>query len=237
MKYKVLHFPILNSTNSYLKDNYKSLEDFTFVSCDYQSSGKGRNDRVWTANSGENLLFSLLIKNKEIIENYRYFPLISAFSVGEIIEKYTGKKVEIKWPNDIYINDKKVAGILLEGSIPDYVVIGIGINVNQKKFLGEYRKEPTSLFLEINKEIDINNFKQDLYLKLFECLLSLNIYKDIAFKYFHEHDYLLSKEVGFVFNNVSYRGTVLGIDDDFNILIENDSGVHHISSGEIELLK
>ena len=236
MKYKTIHFQTIDSTNSYLKENYKQLEDFTFVSTDYQSKGKGRNDRVWSANENENLLFSLLIKDKEVIKEPSFLSLVAAVNVSEIIAKYARNKLEIKWPNDIYINGKKVAGILLEGRLPEYVVIGIGINVNQKEFAGEYRKEPTSLFLDGGAEVDINELKASIYQKLYDNLHS-HASKDKFLKYFEEHDYLINKTVNFTHNNDKQSGVVLGVDENFNIIIKNEEGEHHISSGEIELLK
>ena len=163
--------------------------------------------------------------------------MIAAVSVAQVLEQYGLSKVEIKWPNDIYTNDKKVVGILLEGSLPSYLVIGVGINVNQKQFVGEYRKTPTSMFLELDKEIDINKLKQDVYEILYENITHYSSDRGLFLKYFKNHDYLLNKEVEYVFNKNIYFGKVKGIDEDFNIVIQSDKEEHHISSGEITLLK
>ena len=236
MKYKTIHFPSIDSTNTYLKENYQEIDGFTFVSTDYQSQGKGRNERSWIAKEKENLLFSLLIKNQDIIKEGSFLSLVAAVSVAQVLEQYGLSKVEIKWPNDIYVNDKKIAGILLEGRIPNYLVIGVGINVNQKQFMGEYRKTPTSMFLQLNKEIDIKKLKQDVYETLFTNITHYSSNRDSFLKYFKNHDYLLNKEVEYVFNkNISF-GIVKGIDEDFNIIIQSEKEEHHISSGEITLL-
>ena len=237
MKYKTIHLSAVDSTNKYIKEHYKELDSFTFVSADYQSAGKGRNDRVWLANKGDNLLFSLLVKDESIIKDGPIISLITAVSVAEVLEKNNLSKVQIKWPNDIYVNDKKIAGILLEGMIPQYLVIGVGINVNQKLFEGEYRKEPTSLFLELGEEININELKEDVYGTLFQNLIHYSSSHDLFLKYFKKHDYLFNKEVKFVFNNNILTGVVKGIDEDFNIVIQSEDKEYHISSGEIELLK
>ena len=236
MKYQVIHFPSIDSTNTYLKENFERLEDFTFVSTDYQSSGKGRNDRQWLANEKENLLFSLLIKSEEIVKEGSFISLIAAVSVAQVFEQYGLTDVQIKWPNDIYVNDKKIAGILLEGQVPNYLVIGVGINVNQKQFVGEYRKTPTSMFLQLNKEINIDKLKEDVYDTLFNNLAHYSSNKDSFLKYFKNHDYLLNKEVNYLFNNNIASGIVKGIDENFNIIIQSDNKEYHISSGEIELL-
>ena len=237
MKYKIIHFPSIDSTNAYLKENYEEIDDFTFVSTDYQSNGKGRNEREWFANEKENLLFSLLIKNEEIIKDGSFISLVAAVSVAQVLEQYGLSHVEIKWPNDIYVNDKKMVGILLEGRVPDYLVIGVGINVNQKIFVGEYRKEPTSMFLELNREINIDKLKEDVYDTLFNNLTHYSSQKDLLLKYFKNHDYLLNKEVNYVFDNNIHSGIAKGIDEKFNIIIESNDGEQHISSGEISLIK
>ena len=237
MKYKIIHFPSIDSTNAYLKENYEEIDGFTFVSTDYQSNGKGRNDRQWFANEKENLLFSLLIKSEEIVKEGSFVSLIAAVSVAQVLEQYGLSHVEIKWPNDIYVNDKKIVGILLEGQVPNYLVIGVGINVNQKNFMGEYRKEPTSMFLELNKEINIDKLKEDVYTTLFNNLTRYSSQKDLLLKYFKNHDYLLNKEVNYVFDNNIHSGIVKGVDENFNIIIESNDGEQHISSGEISLIK
>ena len=236
MNYKSIHFSSIDSTNKYVKENFNVLDDFAFVSADYQSRGKGRNDRVWLANKNENLMFSLLLKNKNIIMD-SFISLVAAVSISEIVERYARNRVEIKWPNDIYISDKKVAGILLEGRLPDYVVIGVGINVNQKEFVGEYRKEPTSLLLETGAEINIDQLKESVYQQMVSNLTEYTSNKEKFLGYFKNHNYLLNKNVSFVCNKQIFNGIVNGVDESFNIVIKNNGKEHHISSGEIELIK
>ena len=237
MKYKSIHIPSVDSTNTYLKENFDKLDGFTFVSTNHQTNGKGRNERNWIDKEKENLLFSLLIKDEEIIKDGSFVSLIAAVSVAQVLEQYDLSKVEIKWPNDIYVNDKKIVGILLEGRIPNYLVVGIGINVNQKAFEGEYRKTPTSMFLELNKEIDIDELKQSVYQALFENITHYSSNRDLFLKYFKNHDYLWKKEVNYVLNNKVCLGIVKGIDENFNIVVQSNNEECHISSGEIELLK
>ena len=122
MNYHYLHFDEIDSTNNYLKNSYKLLNNFTFVSADYQSKGKGRNDRVWSSNPKENLMFSFLIKDQNLIKKFSALSIISACLISELLESYQIKDVSIKWPNDVFIKDKKICGILLEGQILEYLV-------------------------------------------------------------------------------------------------------------------
>ena len=78
---KTIHFETIDSTNTYLKENYEKLDNFTFVSADFQSAGRGRNNRNWKSEKGENLLFSLLIKDKALIDKFSSLSVISAFSI------------------------------------------------------------------------------------------------------------------------------------------------------------
>ena len=238
MKYRSVHFSSIDSTNSYLKNHFNDLDSFTFVSSDYQSGGKGRGDRVWKSNEGENLLFSLLIKEKMYIDIGPVLSLVSAYSVSQVLEQdYQLSNVTIKWPNDIYVNDKKICGILLESRIPDYLIIGIGINVNQKDFVGEYRKKPTSLLIEKNEYVDINEIKKKIYETLIDNIVANVNSVDTCIHYFDSHNYLLNKRIRCSYENKVCTGVVIGVDNSFNLLVKTEEDVIAISSGEIELIQ
>ena len=160
MDYYYLHFDEIDSTNTYLKNHYQKLDNLTFVSTDYQSQGKGRNDRTWWSKKGENLMFSLLIKDQKMQDMFPYLSMATAVEVAKILEKHGLTNVSVKWPNDVIVNDKKICGILLEGKVPDYIVIGVGLNVNQKDFPNDLRRPATSIAKELKKDIDIEKLKK-----------------------------------------------------------------------------
>ena len=234
MKYHLVHFKEIDSTNNYLKNSYPLLDDFTFATADYQSHGKGRNDRVWQSNSGENLVFSFLIKNKELINKAESFSILTAVEVASLIEKYDIDNVSIKWPNDILIGDKKVCGILLEGQVPDYLVIGVGLNVNQKEFPDDLRRPATSLSLEAKQPFDIEELRDRLFSNIVNNFS--NIKNEEYLKYFRQHNYLQNKRVRVVINNQVFIGEVVGIDDNFCLQVLSRDMLLHIDSGEIEIL-
>ena len=234
MKYHLVHFKEIDSTNNYLKNSYRLLDDFTFAVADYQSHGKGRNDRVWQSNSGENLMFSFLIKNKELINKAEAFSILTAVEVASLIEKYDIDNVSIKWPNDILIGDKKVCGILLEGQVPDYLVIGVGLNVNQKEFPDDLRRPATSLFLEAKQPFDIEELKERLFSNIVNNFS--NIRNEEYLEYFRQHNYLQNKRVRVAINNQVFIGEVVGIDDNFCLQVLSRDMLLHIDSGEIEIL-
>ena len=234
MQYHLLHFKEIDSTNSYLKNTYRLLDNFTFVSADYQSQGKGREDRVWQSKSGENLMFSFLIKNEELMKYSSVLSILTAVEVAKEIEKYGINKANIKWPNDVLIDDKKVCGILLEGQIPDYLVVGVGLNVNQKEFPDGLRRPATSLSLEIKRNLNIDELKS----RLFNSIVNnfINIKLDQYLVYFRDHNYLQNKRVRVLINNEPFIGEVVGIDDNFCLQILSRDMLLHIDSGEIEIL-
>ena len=232
MNYYSLHFDEIDSTNNYLKSGYRLLNNFSFVSADYQSHGKGRNDRTWTSNPGENLMFSFLIKDEPLLKQSSIISLLTAIEVAKIIESYGLKDVSIKWPNDVLIGDKKVCGILAEAQLPDYLVVGVGLNVNQKEFPNDLRRPATSLALELKRDVNVEKLKEKLFSQIVGSLNKGNNNLD----YFREHNYLLNKRVRVLINNEIFIGEVVGIDDSFCLQILSHDMLLHIDSGEIEIL-
>ena len=234
MPYQIIHFKEIDSTNSYLKNSHRLLDNFTFASTDYQSKGKGREDRVWESNSGENLMFSFLIKNEELMKLSAALSILTAVEVAKEVEKYDIDNVSVKWPNDILINDKKVCGILLEGQVPEYLVVGVGLNVNQKEFPNGLRRPATSLSLETKEDINIDELKERLFKNIVNNFSSIKL--DDYLDYFRKHNYLLNKRVRVLINEEPYIGEVVGIDDSFCLQILSRDMLLHIDSGEIEIL-
>ena len=234
MDYHLLHFKEIDSTNNYLKNSYPLLSDFTFASTDYQSRGKGRNDRVWSSEPGENLMFSFLIKNEELMKKSTILSILTGVEVAREIEKYGIDNVSIKWPNDVLVNDKKVCGILLEGQIPNYLVIGVGLNVNQKAFPDGLRRPATSLSLELENDVNIDELKERLFSNIVNNFT--NIKENEYVEYFRKHNYLQNKRVRVVINNEIFIGEVVGIDDSFCLQVLSSDMLLHIDSGEIEIL-
>ena len=229
---KTIHFETIDSTNTYLKGNYEKLDNFTFVSADFQSAGRGRNNRNWKSEKGENLLFSLLIKDKALIDKFSSLSVISAFS---IIKALNLEHLSIKWPNDIYYKDSKLCGILLEAVTRNEIeclIVGIGLNVNQRDFVGEYKRTPTSLY-QITKQInDIEQLKQSIFNQIYTDFMNVkegyDFYNDIK-----EYDYLKDRKVYAEINNKVKQIKVIGIDSDYSLKVLKDNETYNLSSGEI----
>jgi len=230
---KIIHFETVTSTFDYLKENYATLDEFTFVDADFQTSGVGRENREWISPKSENLLFSFILKNNKYFDNYQFVSLLSAVTVCETLNRLN-IKATIKWPNDVYVGDKKICGILLKGNIPDYLLVGIGLNVNQREFKGEYRIIPTSIINEINKLINIGSFKKELYFNLEKELKKMN--KEYIIKYIRNYNYLKNSLISFKADGDLKTGTVVDISDCGELLIKINDKIIPLRSGEINQL-
>lgn len=232
---KTIHLSSVDSTNAYLKRNYKSLENYTFVSSDNQTAGRGRNLREWKSENGKNLLFSLLFLQKPLISHYKEISIVTAYSIIQILEEIGIKDLSIKWPNDVFVKDRKICGVLLEAISNkeiECLIVGVGLNVNQKVFNGEYRVEPTSISNCINKDIDIELLKSKLYSKIIDNMkLLLNDYN--FYSYICNYDYLKGKEAYASINNDNKKIRIKGINSNYSLKIEYDNKIEDIESGEI----
>ncbi|MBP5342445.1 biotin--[acetyl-CoA-carboxylase] ligase [bacterium] len=232
---KIIDFESIDSTSKYLKENYNNLDDLTFVSSLYQTSGRGRMDRSWESNKGENLLFSLLIKDRELINKFSSISLLSSVVILNVLKhKYKIQDVSIKWPNDVYIDNKKVAGILLEGiSISNNIqciVLGIGINVNQMSFVNS---NAYSISLALNKKIDLLSFKNRIYDELINELSLLKDNKSSYLDVIREHNFLKGKEVYALINNNRTLSKVIDINDDNTLKVVSDGIEYNLFSDEV----
>ena len=116
----------------------------------------------------------------------------------------------------------------------EYLVIGVGLNVNQKIFPDDLRRPATSLSLEMNKSFDIKEIEKELFSNIVNDYLSLN--EKPFLEYFRNHNYLLNKRVRALINDEPFIGEVVGIDDNFYLQIKTRDMLLHIDSGEIEIL-
>lgn len=142
----VIRLSSVDSTNRYLRDEAASLFEkkgadggFVVVTAEHQTAGRGQRGNVWNSNAGENLLFSVLVRPGDALAVTRQFLLSQAVALAlHDAMEYFGIDVRLKWPNDIYVGNRKLAGILVEldycGAYVEQAIIGIGINVNQECF-------------------------------------------------------------------------------------------------------
>lgn len=166
----------VDSTNSVLLNReYKFDKDGTVILGEKQLQGRGRKDRIWYSNKGLNLTFSVLLRDRDFSgRKINLINFASSLAVAMAIENLHQLKIELKWPNDILINRKKTAGILIESSSAgksiERVVTGIGINVNQTSFQGNFKIPPTSIKQELGANIEREMLLAEV-LNIFEEIL------------------------------------------------------------------
>ena len=159
----------VDSTNNFLKQalaNSTPLTDGTVIMAESQYAGRGQQQNKWHSQPGKNLTFSILLK-PTFLPVTQQFNLNLAISVGIInaLTRVLGTGVKIKWPNDVYFNDKKLGGVLIENMIQGQFIknsiIGIGLNVNQTEF-AEWVPNPTSVKQILQKDYDLKILLSDI---------------------------------------------------------------------------
>ncbi len=231
-----INLKTVDSTSSYLLKNRLRFFNLTFVSAEYQTQGKGREKRIWQSERNKNLLFSVLIKDKKLTDKFYQLSLCSAVAVIRVLEKYGVKNCTLKWPNDVYSNGKKICGILLNGKTQDknpYVIVGIGINVNQKDFNGEYKRPPTSVFNETNMITDIKKIKKDVFKELTKTFKKVKNSDFEFIKTAKEKDFLKDKEAVVEIDGEIKTVKCVKINDDCTLQILVDNNYKNVYYGEI----
>ena len=167
-KYQIKYFETIDSTHKYIKEHASDLEDRTIAIADNQESGIGTHGRTWYTGDANNIAMSMLIKPNCDIDKLNNITIEIAKSIqGAIKEKYN-INLEIKYPNDLLLNNKKICGILTEirsiSKEVTHLIISVGFNVNEVNFDSETDKIATSLKKEFNKNFN----REEIILKIIE---------------------------------------------------------------------
>lgn len=235
-------FQELDSTNNYLKKLGSQGEKVNqLVIAESQTGGRGRMGRSFFSPNGTGIYFSLLLHPKISAEKSLLLTVMAAVSVAETVMKYNENDVKIKWVNDIYIDGKKVCGILTEGSINadqklDYAVVGIGINVvaPENGFPDDIKDIATAIFPGNTEE----NIKEKIVADVVNRFFQMYNGDDYDFiRRYKEYSYLTGKEINIISGETIRPATVLGITDDCHLLVKNVKGVvEEISSGDVSVM-
>ena len=167
MNWEIIHIDETDSTNRWLAEHRTEGQNPCVVVADYQTAGRGCGTNKWESERGKNLLFSMLIHPTEIAINKQFMVSMAvANSIAAVVAKYVEKRtVSVKWPNDIYIDDKKVCGILIENRLQGGVIkdsiIGVGLNVNQLCFVSD-APNPVSMANITGRQFDREQLLQEL---------------------------------------------------------------------------
>lgn len=224
-------------------ENEKDVARGMLFVADKQTAGVGRRGRSWESPEGENIYMSLLLKPEMEPAKAPMLTLVMAVAVAEGIKRVCEKALpQIKWPNDIILNKKKVCGILTEmalnGNAIKYVVIGVGVNVNQRVFLEELSDKATSLALEFSKEYDrktiVSSVLEEFY-KYYDGFLRAG---DLSYLQETYNQMLVNCENEVVIHEPGneYNARAVGINELGELIIELKDGTkQNLYAGEVSV--
>jgi len=236
LQWELSIFDEIGSTNDYLLKNSKEGK-FALCLSESQTKGRGRNSKQWQSPKYENIYMSLSFFTEHDLNFFSSFSLVAAISVHKALIKHQIKS-EIKWPNDIYINSKKVGGILIETinkNTSNVVVVGIGLNVFMKNNL-EIDREWTSLTLENEKmTFDRNIIIPDI---ANELIINKKVFEKEGFRHFKNEfnnlNFLKNKNIK-LSNQENENAVALEVNDDGSLNVRKKNKITKIVSGEISI--
>lgn len=235
---KVIAYPSLSSTNDIAKrEAKKGAREGTVVVADEQTAGRGRLKRAWLSPKGSIALSIILHPTPAQLPS---LIMVASLAVVHCIEKLSGLKAQIKWPNDVLVNGKKVCGILIEsdvrGSGVDYAVIGIGLNVNLNiADFPEIAATATSLSQELGREISRREMIRYLLVETENLYLALPE-EDSVFLKWRERLVTLGKEVEISSGKTSYKGIAESVASDGSLFLRQlDGRLIKIVAGDVSL--
>ena len=239
----ILIYQSLSSTNTTAKDLYgKGAGDGTVILAEEQTAGKGRMDRQWLSPSGRNILVSILLTPDMKVENIYSLTLALAIAAIDAIKEINGLSAMIKWPNDIYSKDKKLAGILTEfkvrGNNPAYVILGMGLNVNWNPEKERNILFPSTSILNETGQVTSRNRLIAGILKNLEILYNdiLNEKTEEFYKRCNSLSLLTGKEVSVDTGEKRERGIAVGIDRDGGLILKSrDGDIKKILNGDVSI--
>lgn len=238
----IVYLPTCHSTNDIASEKIQNGEgiDGTIVITDHQTSGRGQRGNTWEALKAQNITMSLILK-PSFLRPSEQFDLNMAVSTGiyQFFKANGTEGISIKWPNDIYINDKKAGGILIESTISgnnlNYSVIGIGLNINQNSFSNP---RATSLTVETGSaEMPLDALVEQLCFYLETAYLSLkNGHKEEIKKKYLEIMFRAGRLSRFRDENGTFLGTIRGVDPVGKLIVEGEITEKSYDIKEIEYL-
>jgi BirA family biotin operon repressor/biotin-[acetyl-CoA-carboxylase] ligase len=210
------------------------------IRADFQTMGKGQHGNSWLAEESKNLLFTYILDTKGFqLQDQFLLNTFACLSVAEyLMTKADMSDIHIKWPNDIYADNKKIAGILIEniirGTTWTHAIIGVGLNVNQTHFPD--MNWATSMQIERGKSYKINLIMKDLLKIMNHNFRKFEQTPDSMLIAYNNLLYKVSSEIMFTKNHEFYRGTLMGTDRNGLLQISVDGKTKSFKHKEIELI-
>jgi len=236
---RVICYPRLTSTMEVAKREAarRGAAEGTVIVADEQTAGKGRLKRIWLSPKG-NIALSVIL-----YPDVAYLPsliMIASLAVVHCIEAVTGLKSQIKWPNDVLINGRKVCGILIEsdvkGNMVDYAIIGIGINVDLRlSDFPDILSTATSLSHELGREVSRLDVIRQLLVEIERLYLTLQTGGSI-YEEWRDSLVMLGRRVGVKLGRTIYEGVAESVTTDGSLLLRrSDGSLTKIVGGDVTL--
>jgi BirA family biotin operon repressor/biotin-[acetyl-CoA-carboxylase] ligase len=224
----IIHLKKTDSTNNYAHSliNNNELLDETVIVAEEQFYGRGQEGNSWESEPGKNITFTLvLFSNYVEVEKQYFLAKAVAIAILDLLKNY-GIEAKIKWPNDIIVNDKKIAGVLIENSIISntllYSLIGIGLNVNQETF-SDNVLNALSMFNVADKKFDLKDILNEL---LFCLKVQINKLKNNEFFSLRENYlsklYKFNETSRFFGNGKSFSGKIIDVESNGQLVIHSE---------------
>ncbi|EMI4430677.1 bifunctional biotin--[acetyl-CoA-carboxylase] ligase/biotin operon repressor BirA [Providencia rettgeri] len=236
--------PVIDSTNQYMLERIAELKSGDTCLAEYQSAGRGRRGRQWISPFGCNLYLSMYWRLEQGPAAAVGLSLVVGIVIAEVLNRISQEKVKVKWPNDLYMNDKKLAGILVEltGKTGDaaHIIIGVGINIGMNNNNIESSKSITQEWSSLRDEVE-NIERNELSANIIKSLReSLVIFEHEGLKPFLERwfklDNFLNRHVELLIGNDVISGIERGVNDQGALLLQKDNGeIIPYIGGEISL--
>lgn len=240
MEEKIIRLKEIDSTNRFLRELKDEQEDEMVVAvADFQTAGKGQGSHTWESEAGKNLLFSIKVHPRWVPVRQQFLlSMAGAIAIKEALETYVDG-ITLKWPNDVYWNDKKISGTLIETSIDSKgiktCIFGIGINVNQEAFHSD-APNPVSLRQILGHEVNRDELLQkviDGFIRYYELLRRAD-YMDVSGIY-HLSLYRRKGFHRYEDADGDFEGAFVEVEDDGHLILHDKQGViRSYSFGEVK---
>lgn len=232
--------PVIDSTNQYLIQRISELKSGDVCIAEYQSAGRGRRGRQWISPFGRNLYLSMYWKLYQGPAAAIGLSLVVGVIMAEVLQKLGAGGVKVKWPNDLYLNDKKLSGILVEltGKTGDvaHIVTGIGINIAMSKNQNEVINQQWINLEQVGIRIDRNELACEITNALREAFTQFEKQGlSIFIERWKSLDNFMHRRVKLIIGEKEIFGIAKGINDQGALLLEQDGKVTPYIGGEISL--
>ena len=210
----------VDSTNNYLKkltSNSEPLPEGTVIMAEHQFAGRGQLDNVWYAEPGKNLTFSLLLRPSFVpVEKQFILNMLVSIALNNVLLKYLPQGLSVKWPNDIYVDDKKIGGVLIEnilvGSTIKQSIIGIGLNINQSDFAQDVNNRMVSISQILQQDVNLMVLLNEICIQIEQLYLKLKSGQGTSLQDLYVSKlYRLNKLAKYRHNGEVFEGKIEGV--------------------------